>query len=56
LRAEKLINIDLEGNYFRAEGVSTLIKANWENISNINLSNNFMIKTAIKLETKDAII
>jgi hypothetical protein len=56
LRAEKLENIDLWENDIGAEGVLTIVKANWGKISNINLGNNFIIKAAIKSETKDAII
>jgi hypothetical protein len=56
LRAENLKEIGLVGNDIGAEGLLTIVKADWENISNTNLCNNFMIKASIKTETKDTII
>jgi hypothetical protein len=56
LRAEHLQNIDLVGNNIGAEGVLTIVKANFGKISEFNLSDNIVIKAAIKLETRDAII
>jgi hypothetical protein len=42
------------GNDMKAEGLLTLIKANWKKISNINLSNNILIKATIKSVTQAA--
>ena len=56
MRAENLENIELYQNNIGPNGLLALIKANWTNISAIDLSNYISTKARIKLETKDAII
>jgi hypothetical protein len=56
MRAENLEKISFSSNNIGAEGCLAISRANWPQISVIDLSNNTITKAEIKLKMKIAII